>query len=116
MAIYGRPDYSLGKDYPTMGPWKNFNPKLVGPGGSKVKVAIYAGYQIGKFLWSRPWVKGSLTGIAIGTGLGIVGTFQTDVGTINNNQALRQYRKRSGNFRKRSTNRTRSGCYPKCCH
>ncbi len=112
MVIYGRPDFSLGKDFPTMGPFKNYRPKIIGPGSGKIKAGIYAGYQIGKFLYSRPWVKGTLTGTVLGTatGLGI------DAPGNNNHKTLQQYGKRSnsyGRYKKRRANSSSRYC---CCH
>ncbi len=113
MAIKHVDQFSLGKAYPSVGPWKNFRPNLAGPGGSKVKVAIYAGYQLGKFVWSRPWAKGALSGAAIGTGIGIIG--QDETGN-NNNQALRAVRQHANRIRRHKKygaySRRRSNC---CC-
>ncbi len=46
MTIYVPSDelsgVSIGKDIPGMGPFRNYTPKLQGPGGAKVKIAILA--------------------------------------------------------------------------
>ncbi len=111
MTIYDIADrLSIGKDYPTSGPYKPYRPNIIGPGSGKIKAAIYAGYQIGKFILSRPWAKGTLTGTAIGTGLALDG-FQdeeTNGSSYSNQKALRS--SRSNSYRSR-----RNRC-PKNCN
>ncbi len=117
MVIYGRPSYGVGKDIPAMGPFKNYNPRFVGPVGSKIKFGIIVGGRLGKYLLSRPWAKGTLTGTAIGTGLGIEdGSNETNVGTAGYNKAHAQYRKRGGSHRKYTKHRNRTSCCSNCCH
>ncbi len=115
MAIKHYETFNIGRDIPGMGPFRNFNPKLSGPGGSKIKAGIYIGWKVGKFIASRPWAQGTLTGTAIGTGLGLIGETPTNGG---NPQALRTNGKQSGGFRRRKTNRAyssrRSNCHCKC--
>ncbi len=62
----------IGKDVPAMGPFKNYKPKLMGPGSAKVKGAIIIGGKIAKYIYSRPWAKGTLTGTAIGSGVALI--------------------------------------------
>ncbi len=116
MVIYGRPDFTIGKDVPAMGPFKNYKPNIVGPGSGKIKVGIYIATQIGQFVLKRPWAKGTLTGTAIGTGLGLVGETAKDAGTANYYQALYQRGKRSNRKRRYKNYRTRSGCCSNSCH
>ncbi len=113
MGIRVYDSMSFGRDVPAMGPFRNFNPKFVGPAGGKVKAIIYTGYKLSRFIASRPWAKGTLTGTAIGTGLGLNGENETG---NNNNQALRAVRQRSGRIRrhKKYGANTRRGT--SCCH
>ncbi len=113
IAHYDR--FEIGKDIPGMGPFRNYKPKLVGPAGSKIKAGIYIGYQVGKFIMSRPWAKGTLTGTAIGTGLGLIGEAPSDNQHI---KTLRSGGKRS-NSRSRhkkygAHSKRRSNCHCQC--
>ncbi len=118
MVLYGRPDFSIGKDVPAMGPWKNYRPAIVGPHSSKIKVGIYIGYKLGRFLLGRPWVKGALSGAAIGTGIGLIGEISQDVGTTGDHQTYAQYRKRSSvkrNNKKYRSRRSTTSAKHCCC-
>ncbi len=122
MVIYGRPNISLGKDIPAMGPFKNYKPSIVGPHSSKIKVGIYIGLKVGRYVLSRPWAKGTLSGTAIGTGLNLDGTLSPDVSPVSDDQAYDQYRKRSGSLRnggkyRTNTSRRSKRCIPdnRCC-
>ncbi len=117
MTIYAeRRQYetTFGKEIPAMGPFKNFNPKLQGPGGSKIKAGLYGAYQLGKFVSRRPWARGTLTGTLIGTGTGLIGK-RKNARTNQFNKALRtnikhRYRKR------RSFERGACQCCNCTCH
>ncbi len=115
MTIYGVPEYRIGKNYPGQGPFRNFTPKLVGPGSGKVKILIRAGQYIGRQLYARPTLSGSITGIAIGTGL-TVNRVETN---YKFNQALRytkqSYRSRFKYYRKRGRRGSDCSCRHNCC-
>ncbi len=116
MVIYDLPSrFSTGRDVPYGKSTQLFRPNLNTPGGGKIKAGIYIGYKVGRYILSRPWAKGTITGTAIGTGLGLVGTIQTDSPSNSYNQAYGQYRKRTTNKRNRRKYRVSSSRCPKCC-
>ncbi len=112
MTIYGRPDQlSIGKDIPAMGPFKGFKPNIVGPGAGKIKVLIYGGIQVGRFVLSRPWAKGTITGTLIGTGL-TIGDDPTQSISNQFNQTLRPVRRRFTRKRRYKVNNMHNCCCP----
>ncbi len=109
------PDFTstVGKEFPTLGPFKSFKPKLIGPGSGKIKAAI----QIAKFL-TNPFTVGGLLGIAIGTGTEVEPS-ETQVTSSNQyNKALRSFQQRNGRskrYRKFSSSRRNNcACFHKC--
>ncbi len=112
MTIYDIPDrYSIGKDIPTVGPFKGYKPNIVGPGAGKIKAGIYAAYTIGKFVAKRPWAQGTIAGTAIGTGVTInSGTIPTQPPAYSVKKALRS----AQSVRSRSW-RSKQGRVHKCC-
>ncbi len=114
MVIYGRPNFQFGKDVPAMGPFKNYRPNIVGPHSSKIKVGIYIGTQLGKFLWSRPWVKGTLSGIAISSGVNLIGP--KNGSPVGNYKAHAKYRKRGNSKQYNKKYRTGRRQVAKRCH
>ncbi len=116
MVLYDIPDRSsIGKDSPYGKSTSLFKPNIVGPGAGKIKAGIYIGYQVGKYILSRPWAKGTLTGTAIGTGLGLDGQISTNVSTVSDNQTYRTTGKFNNRFRRRTKYRNRARRTAKCC-
>ncbi len=56
----------VGKNVPAMGPFKNFNPKLQGPGSGKIKAAIYAARLAGKYFKRNPRFAARIGAVAGG--------------------------------------------------
>ncbi len=72
MAIYETGIYGsgVGKDFPAMGPFRNFQPRILGPGG-RFGGIVSGAYTLGKFLWKN---RRKIQGTAIvATGAGVAG-------------------------------------------
>ncbi len=117
MAIYGNRelDLSIGKDIPAMGPWKNFNPNLVGPGvgpGGLLRGIKEASRFVAKNykFFTRIAVIPSGTGIA---GLEI-GSQTPNRYFKKSSQAYRPAQSRSNYRRKQGRIHPNRCC--KCCH
>ncbi len=114
MPIAGvSPNYGVGKDIPAMGPFRNYQPKLQGPGSGKLKAVIIAGQFAYNQLKNRPSLGGALTGIAIGTGVTL--DYGENASSNQLDKALRAIRQYSS--RKRSSKGRRPGkrSHTKCC-
>ncbi len=117
MTLYDIPGRgTLGKDSPYGKSTSLFRPNLNTPGGGKIKAGIYIGYKLGRYIMSRPWAKGTLTGTILGTGLGLDGTKTTNVGSANHYQAYDKSRKRSNNKRYNKTHRANRCCHTSRCY
>ncbi len=44
----------LGKDIPGMGPFKNYQPKLHGPGSGRIKAVIYGANYVARYFRKNP--------------------------------------------------------------
>ncbi len=104
---------SIGKDFPALGPFKNFKPNLVGPGSAKLKFAI----RIAQAIASKEGLAGLLAGTAIGTGVALSGEIQESrIGDNSQfNQAFRsiyQPANRVRSYQKRHSNQCRC---QRCC-
>lgn len=109
MAIYRVPDFTgtIGKELPSLGPFRNFKPKIYGPGSGKFKAAVAAG----QFVWKhKERIFGILTGNAIGTGLLLDGS-QKNARSYKQYQTLRS-QKQLYNRGRRSKQRQYNNC---CC-
>ncbi len=99
---------SLGKDVPGMGPFKNYTPKLQGPGSGKIKAAIYAA-QLGYRYFKRNPRFGARIG-AVAGGAGVSYYF-------GKTQANGPYRKTRSSIQSRyySKRNARNKNADKCC-
>ncbi len=116
MVIYGRPNYSVGKDFPAMGPFRNLRPNIVGPGSGKIKFGILVAGRIAKYILSRPWAKGTLTGTAIGTGIGLDGFQEENASTDSIAKAYSTTRSGSNRYRRNLKRGNRHGNRCTCKH
>ncbi len=73
MTIYVPTDeysgVSLGKDIPGMGPFRNFTPKLQGPGSAKIKIAIRAAQFGYRYFRKNPRFGARIGAVAGGAGV-----------------------------------------------
>ncbi len=99
---------SIGKEVPSMGPFKSFRPKLVGPGSGKVKAAIRGMYYVGRYFRKNPRFGARIGAVATGAAVRY-GTNAT------NNQYRKAYgtaKSGRGGFRSNNSYNNRVQC---CC-
>ncbi len=100
---------TVGKKFPALGPFKSFNPKIIGPGSGKIKAAI----ELAKFIARNPFIAGGVAGIATVGVLSIDnGSVPTNAGTYSYGKALRTSNKRFQSKRYAAKLRDRRSC---CC-
>ncbi len=114
MTIYGVPEYRIGKDFPGQGPFRTFVPKIIGPGGGKIKLALRAGRYFANQFRNRPSLSGSITGIAIGTGLSLDGSVPRYQGSNSYSQTYRSVLKRKYYYRRNKRNGRGRHCCNRC--
>ncbi len=97
LSQYAGLGQSVGKDFPASGPFKSYQPKVIGPGSGKLKVAI----RIANYLLSRKGIAGTLSGAVIGTGLALDGQKNISSQSYRLSQAYNKPRHRNNINRQR---------------
>lgn len=121
LVLVTQPKFNLGKTIPSVGPFRNFKVNVIGPG----PIGKFA--KLAKAIISAEGLTGLIAGTAIGTGVALDGSIQTDEESnqftkarsaiVSNKYRFRSNPKSGNLYRRRYTrhvcgNRGRSRC---CC-
>ncbi len=100
-----------GKNIPALGPFKNFKPNIIGPGGGKIKAVIKGGVYVARYFRRNPRFGARIAAVGVGYGVSRYAASNKYRKAFQSRKSV--YSRKWRNFRK--DNSRRCECARCCC-